>query len=75
MAERAFTLTSGDAANILSKEPGWVQGARDNVHVVFSVSVSVTSLINGLISWRMILMASQTSINRLPSSGRLSESS
>ena len=75
MAERAFTLTSGDSANLSSKGPAWVQGARHNVHVFFPVSASGTSLINGLISRRMIVMASQMSINRLPSFGRLSESS
>ena len=75
VAEGAFTLTSGDSVNSLSKGPGEVQGARSNVHDSSPVSSSFTSLIKCPISWRTILKASGKCCFNGASSARFCKSS
>ena len=58
VADRAFTLTSGDCVNSLSKGPGEDQGARSNVHDCSPVSWFFTCLSNCPISSRTMLKAS-----------------
>jgi hypothetical protein len=73
VAERAFTLTSGNPAYSMSKAPGGVQGTRNNAHDCFPVSASLVSLMHCAICWRIIFMAVGTLFNRLLSSGTPSQ--